>query len=41
MMEKINDDLSVCVVVMDFHMKFETIKHRENEVEHFGKIGLS
>ena len=29
-MEKGNDDSSVCVVVMDFKMKFETIKHRDN-----------
>ena len=40
-MEKINDGSSVCVVVMNFKMNFETMKHRENTVENFGKRGIS
>ena len=36
-----NDDSSFCVVVMDYKMKFETMKHLENAVEDFGKRGLS
>ena len=40
-MTKINDYSSVWVVVMDFKMNFETMKHCDNSVENFGKRGLS
>ena len=36
-----NDDSSLCVVIMEFKMKFETIKHRKNTDENIGKRGLS
>ena len=36
-----NDDSSVCVVVMEFEMKFDTTKHHVNAVENFGNRGLS
>ena len=41
MMSKMNYDSSVCVVIMDFKIKFETMKHRENAVENFRSRGLS
>ena len=31
-----NGDSSVCVVVMDFNIKFDTMKHSDNAVENFG-----
>ena len=40
-MAKINDDSSVWVVVLDFKIDFETMKHCENSVENLGKRGLS
>ena len=36
-MANMNDYSSVCVVVMEFKMKFETINHRENAVDIFLK----
>ena len=30
-----NDDSYICVVIMEFQMKFETTKHRDNAVENF------
>ena len=36
-----NDDSSVCVVVMELKTKFETMKHSNNAVENIGKRGLS
>ena len=40
-MEKINDDSSVFVVVVDFKMKFETMTHHENDVGNFVKRDIS
>ena len=40
-MAKMNDDLSVCVVIMEFKINFETMEHCNNAVEHFGKRGSS
>ena len=40
-MKKMNDDSYVYVVVVDFKIKFETIKHPYNAFEHFGKRVLS
>ena len=40
-MSKMNDDSYFCVVIMDFNIKFETMKQRNNAVENFGKRGLS
>ena len=37
----LEDDSSVCVVGMDFNIKFYTMKHHDNVVKHFGKRGLS
>ena len=38
---KMNDYSSICVVIMDFKIKFETMKHRKNVVGDFGNKGLS
>ena len=38
-MEKMNDDSSICVVVMEFKMKFYMLKHCDNTVDHFWKRG--
>ena len=40
-MAKLNYDSSVCVVVMEFKMKFETMKYRESAVNCFVNRGLS
>ena len=40
-MSKMNDDSYFCVVIMDFNIKFETMKQRNNAVENFGKRCLS
>ena len=36
-----NDGSSIYVVVMEFKMKFETMKYRESAVNCFGNRGLS
>ena len=41
LMEKLDGDSSISVVVMEFKMKFEMMKHRDNSVENFVKRGLS
>ena len=38
--EILNDNSSIFVVIMDFKMKLEKMKHRENIVNNFGKRGL-
>ena len=40
-MTKMNDDYSICVVVMYFKMKFKTAKQCENTVEGFVNSSLS
>ena len=41
LMAKMVEYLLVCVLVMDFNMKFEAMKHHKNEVENFVNRGLS
>ena len=40
-MKKINYGSSVCVVVMNFNMRFKTIKQQKNVVFNYGNRGIS